>query len=233
MNYQNKSKTQPMGIGNYVGELRQGADGEIYQWNEEADGLGDIYGWWSKVKNFGKKVIKKVLPVTKYIPGTGAVLNKMFKIVVLTNVRSARLVRVPPHFYQKVNQYALVNTKDGAKLKAALRRNPKFYRGGWILKIQRGAAAMTLGRKIFFKTLTPDIFAHELVHVWQYKKMGAIGFLASYFGLSAYTVLKRAIQRKPLNVMDSSQHERQAYAIGNRFASWCKTNSSNCNDRVR
>jgi hypothetical protein len=55
-----------MGIGNYMGELRRGPDGELYQWNEEVDGLGNIHGWWSKIK---KGVSRVASSVAKHIPG--------------------------------------------------------------------------------------------------------------------------------------------------------------------
>ena len=35
-----------LGIGNYVGEIRQGPDGQLYEWVEGVDGLGNPIGFW-------------------------------------------------------------------------------------------------------------------------------------------------------------------------------------------
>lgn len=235
-----------LGIGRYVGELRQGPDGQLYEWVEGVDGLGNPVGFWKAVKAAGRAVGKAAGTVGRTVgkaagavgkafgKAAGAVVGfldpvkRLFQIIVATNVRSARRVRIPAHFTRKVVRYSRANPRDGRILMAALRRRPRFYRGGWILRLQRGAAAMTLGRRIFFRTLTPTIYAHELVHVVQYRRLGVTGFLISYFGLSALTVLRRLIQRKPLNVMQSSPHEREAYAVGRRFAAWCTAHDTQC-----
>lgn len=237
-----------LGIGQYVGETRYGPDGQLYEWVEGVDGLGNPIGFWKAVKAAGRAIGKAAGAVGRTVgkaagtvaKGVGKAvgtvvgfldpIKRLFQIVVATNVRSARRVRVPRHFYQKVVRYSRANQRDGRILMAALRRRPRFYRGGWIIGIQRGASAMTLGRRIFFRKLTPAVFAHELVHVVQYRRYGVTGFLLSYFGMSALTVLRRMIQRKPLNAMRSSPHERQAYAIGQRFATWCSANDSRCNE---
>ena len=239
-----------LGMGRYVGEIRQGPDGQLYEWVEGVDGLGNPIGFWKAIKAAGRAIGKAAGAVGRTVgKAAGAVargvgkavgtvvgfldpVKRLFQIVVATNVRSARRVRVPAHFYQKVVRYSRANPRDGRILMAALRRRPRFYRGGWILGIQRGASAMTLGRRIFFRALTPAVFAHELVHVTQYRRLGVTGFLLSYFGMSALTVLRRAIQRKPLNAMRSSPHERQAYAIGGRFATWCAANDRRCTERL-
>jgi len=100
-------------------------------------------------------------------------------------------------------------------------RSAKFYRGGWILDIVQDAAAMTLDRSIFARgPLKFTTFVHELVHVAQYDDLGRLGFLASFFGLSIATVLKRFVNREPLNIMDSSHHEHEAYMLEERFRTW-------------
>jgi hypothetical protein len=48
-----------MGIG-YVGEIRRGPDGELYQWVEGIDGLGNLGGWWDRVKKRVKRAAKRV-----------------------------------------------------------------------------------------------------------------------------------------------------------------------------
>jgi hypothetical protein len=40
MRYRPPNMTDMMGIGNYVGEVRRGPDGQVYQWVEGVDGLG-------------------------------------------------------------------------------------------------------------------------------------------------------------------------------------------------
>ncbi|MEM9091071.1 MAG: hypothetical protein AAGC93_20295 [Cyanobacteria bacterium P01_F01_bin.53] len=83
--------TQVMGIGSYVGELRQGPDGGVYQWVEGIDGLGNLAGRWrrrraarrarrkrifNRVKRVTRRVVKKALPVasgvTALLPFPGA-----------------------------------------------------------------------------------------------------------------------------------------------------------------
>ncbi len=50
--------TEIMGIG-YLGEIRRGPDGALYQWVEGVDGFGNVSGWWSKIKKGVKSVAKK------------------------------------------------------------------------------------------------------------------------------------------------------------------------------
>jgi hypothetical protein len=55
---------QMMGIG-YLGEVRQGPDGNLYQWIQGVDGLGNPIGFWKKLKKWGKRLAKTAL---KYHP---------------------------------------------------------------------------------------------------------------------------------------------------------------------
>ena len=43
--------TQMMGIG-YLGEVRQGPDGNLYQWMQGVDGLGNPVGFWGKLRSW-------------------------------------------------------------------------------------------------------------------------------------------------------------------------------------
>ena len=43
-----------MGIGNYVGEIREGPDGELYQWEEGIDGFGNPVGFWKALRRVGR-----------------------------------------------------------------------------------------------------------------------------------------------------------------------------------
>ena len=61
--------TQMMGIGS-LGEVRQGPDGNLYQYVQGVDGLGNpIGGFWSKLKRGLKSVHKVVTKVAPFIPG--------------------------------------------------------------------------------------------------------------------------------------------------------------------
>lgn len=58
MNYSGRNQsTSMMGTG-YLGETRTGPDGNLYQWVEGIDGLGNPIGFWSKLKKFGQKALK-------------------------------------------------------------------------------------------------------------------------------------------------------------------------------
>jgi hypothetical protein len=60
MNYLGQADlTEMMGMGS-LGEVRRGPDGDLYQWVEGIDGLGNPVGFWSKIKSFAKKAVKTV-----------------------------------------------------------------------------------------------------------------------------------------------------------------------------
>jgi hypothetical protein len=69
--------TQVMGIGNYVGEVRRGPDGQPYQWVEGVDGLGNAIGFWKKLTSVAKSVVSKAMPLVKFIPGIGPVIEQV------------------------------------------------------------------------------------------------------------------------------------------------------------
>jgi hypothetical protein len=68
MRYGPQDMTNMMGIGSYVGEVRRGPDGQVYQWVEGVDGLGNPIG-------FFKKLLSKALPLAKMIPGVGPIIG--------------------------------------------------------------------------------------------------------------------------------------------------------------
>jgi hypothetical protein len=73
------SMTQIMGIG-YLGEVRQGPDGNLYQYVQGVDGLGNpVGGFWSRLKKIARGVVRKALPLAQqfapFIPGGAAVLT--------------------------------------------------------------------------------------------------------------------------------------------------------------
>ena len=61
--------TQMMGIG-YLGEVRQGPDGNLYQYVQGVDGLGNpIGGFWSRVKRWTRRAVRRALPyVQQFAP---------------------------------------------------------------------------------------------------------------------------------------------------------------------
>ena len=71
MRYGPQDMTNMMGIGNYVGETRRGPDGQVYQWVEGVDGLGNPIGFWKGIK----KLASKALPIAKMIPGVGPIIG--------------------------------------------------------------------------------------------------------------------------------------------------------------
>lgn len=67
MQYAYNNMTDLMGIGSHVGEIREGPDGQLYEWVEGVDGLGNPIGFWKVFK----KIARAALPFTKFIPGVG------------------------------------------------------------------------------------------------------------------------------------------------------------------
>ena len=165
-----------------------------------------------------------VLP--DWLPTPTDPLAGVFEAAMQTNRAMADRIEVPPYYRQKLIEYSEANPGDGLMLLPALLRGPKFYNGGWILDVQTGAKAMTLDTYIFVRgQLDLKTYIHELVHVTQYATVGRSGFLVSYFGLSAATVAKRFIMREPLNMMESSPNETQAYDLADRFMAWWANNA--------
>ena len=70
MRYGPQDMTNMMGIGSYVGEVRRGPDGQVYQWVEGVDGLGNPIGFWR-----AKKLSSKALPLAKMLPGVGPIIG--------------------------------------------------------------------------------------------------------------------------------------------------------------
>ena len=66
-----------LGIGSYVGEIRQGPDGQLYEWVEGVDGLGNPIGFWKGLRKLASGAVKVAkqaasgaLPLlAKFIPG--------------------------------------------------------------------------------------------------------------------------------------------------------------------
>lgn len=77
--------TQVMGIG-ILGEIAQGPDGNLYQWVQGVDGLGNPFGFWRQIQRFIKRrvqpflrkarpFLRTALPIAQtvapFIPGVG------------------------------------------------------------------------------------------------------------------------------------------------------------------
>ena len=65
--------TQMMGIG-YLGEVRQGPDGNLYQYDAGRRWSGQSHGgFWSKLRKLASRVVRKALPIAQQfapvIPG--------------------------------------------------------------------------------------------------------------------------------------------------------------------
>jgi hypothetical protein len=70
-----------MGIGAY-GEIVEGIDGQLYQWVQGVDGLGNPVGLWKKLKALRRGVrglVRRALPIAQqfapFIPGGAAALT--------------------------------------------------------------------------------------------------------------------------------------------------------------
>jgi hypothetical protein len=50
----------------HVGEIRQGADGQLYQWVEGIDGFGNPAGWWKKLLRRALPIVRQIAP---FVPG--------------------------------------------------------------------------------------------------------------------------------------------------------------------
>jgi hypothetical protein len=168
------------------------------------------------------------------IPSIRDPLAPVFESVVATNLTKAERLPVPGEHAELVRSYIEANGDDGAWLSRGLRAKPRFHHGGWILKTQPGASAMTLDNDVFVRDGDLPIrrYVHELVHVGQYKVLGRTQFLTSYFGLSAATIAYRWIRRKPTVPMESSPHEKSAYAIDDRFCNWVSSQTTSSGQRV-
>jgi hypothetical protein len=70
--------TKMMGIG-YLGEVRQGPDGNLYRYVQGMDGLGNLTGFWSKLKRAARSAVRRALPIAQqfapFIPGGAAALT--------------------------------------------------------------------------------------------------------------------------------------------------------------
>jgi hypothetical protein len=71
--------TQVMGLG-YLGEVRAGPDGNLYQWVEGYDGLGNPVGFWKRLKKLARRAIPWVQNVATFVPGLGPAVAAGLKV---------------------------------------------------------------------------------------------------------------------------------------------------------
>lgn len=189
-----------------------------------AQGIVQQIGWddvwdaaqWMNPLTAGQKAIRTV---------TGLEANP-WMLAEQTVRASASPIGIPLRYYLTAGKFIGANPEDGAVIRDALNEDPKHYQGGWLLSVQGDAQAITFGNSVFYNKRPPseDTFIHELVHIHQYHKLGRSGFVKSYFGLSLATIIKRAIAGEPIEAMESSPHERDAYELELRFRDWRKNN---------
>jgi hypothetical protein len=74
--------TQMMGVG-YLGEVRRGPGGGLYEWVQGVDGLGNPFGFWRAARRFARRrlrpLVRKYLPMVQQyassIPGVGPAVS--------------------------------------------------------------------------------------------------------------------------------------------------------------
>jgi hypothetical protein len=148
-------------------------------------------------------------------------LRKVFAEVVEGSRATSTPISVPPEFRNELVDFASDGLAEDLLLLDALERQPRFHIGGAILDLQPGAQAMTLDRDVFVDgTLDVGTYVHEMVHVAQYGKLGALRFLTLYFGETTARLLWHLVNDIPFDEFRASVLERQAYAVEERFARW-------------
>ena len=75
MSYSNEADmNQILGVGS-LGEVRQGPDGNLYQWMEGVDGLGNPIGFWKSLRRFVRRALPIAQRLAPFIPGASAALT--------------------------------------------------------------------------------------------------------------------------------------------------------------
>jgi hypothetical protein len=139
MNYLGQDDmTQTMGIGT-LGEIRQGPDGNLYQWVHGVDGLGNPLGFWKKLKKIARAVTKPVADVAQKavqfvkkpyciplqaIPGPIKGITKQVCRVV-GHLKPLANIPVVGSYYQGINRFCNVAKGCGiAGLESSLMQAP-------------------------------------------------------------------------------------------------------------
>lgn len=70
---------QVMGVGSYFGELAEGPDGNLYQWAQSVDGLGNGFGFWKRLRRGLRRFVRRAMPLAQqfatFVPGGSAALT--------------------------------------------------------------------------------------------------------------------------------------------------------------
>ena len=198
-------------VASYLARAPSSADSvRVQRWSwPDWEDVVDAYEWTNPLTVSGKLLHK----LTGVEPSLWSAAEQAVRA-------SATKITIPQSHIDALKRYAHANDADGRVLLNALDQDPSFYQGGWLLGMQGDAEAITFGNSIFFRSSPPSArtYVHEMVHIDQYARIGRQAFLESYFGLSLLTIIKRAIAGEPINVMMSSPHEKEAYALESRFA---------------
>lgn len=70
--------TQVMGIG-FLGEVRPGPDGNLYEWVQGVDGLGNPFGFWRRLRRFVRRALPLVQKYASAIPVYGPAISAGIK----------------------------------------------------------------------------------------------------------------------------------------------------------
>jgi hypothetical protein len=150
-----------------------------------------------------------------------AMLRKLFGKVVEKSRQTSTIIAVPAEYQNELIEFASEGLAEDRMLMDALDRGPRFHKGGAILDLQPGAAAMTLDQDVFVRDhLDVETYVHELVHVAQYGQLGALRFLTLYFGETVARLAWHLLYDVPFDEFRASALERQAYAVEERFKRW-------------
>lgn len=151
-------------------------------------------------------------------------LRKLFAKVVEKSRDTSTPFSVPLEFENELLDFVSEGLAEDRLLLEALKRQPRFHSGGYILMFQPQAEAMTLDRDVFVEgPLSAATYVHEMVHVAQYGRLGPLRFLTLFFGETAAKIAWHFLHDLPFDPFKLSALERQAYAIQERFERWRAT----------
>jgi hypothetical protein len=84
--------TQMMGLGS-IGEVRRGPDGNLYQWVQGVDGLGNPIGFWRGLRKRLRRVVQRALPIVQqvapFVPGAGTAVAAGLRVAKAAGVAGA------------------------------------------------------------------------------------------------------------------------------------------------
>lgn len=104
MQYLGQDEYNPMtGVG-YLGEVRLGADGQLYEWVQGIDGLGNPVGFWRalrrRLRRIGRGILRTALPLVRrfapFVPGVGPLVSAGLPLLRQFAPRARRVARFVP-----------------------------------------------------------------------------------------------------------------------------------------